>query len=108
MGGGNYEHYIPKSAFINVKDYSSPKELADYLLYLDRNRTAYNSYFKWKKYISYLNAVTNFSPICHMCIKLHLESIEGFKTQVIHDLQTYCHSNTCKIPSSNFKNFTLN
>ena len=34
---------IPSSGFINVHDFSGPKELSEYLLYLDQNSTAYNS-----------------------------------------------------------------
>ena len=35
MGGANYSNVLPKEAYINVDDYSSPKELADYLNHLD-------------------------------------------------------------------------
>ena len=38
----------PPHSHINIRDFDSPKELADYLLYLDKNDTAYLSYFWWK------------------------------------------------------------
>ena len=61
--------------------------MADYLLYLDQNSTAYNSYFKWKKHISFLDKpVTPISTVCDMCIKLHLERYIGFENKVIHDV----------------------
>jgi hypothetical protein len=51
---------VPKSGFINAADYKSPKELANYLNYLDSNKTAYNSYFKWKKHVKFDLANVNF------------------------------------------------
>jgi len=52
-GGDDYQYYIPKSGFINIKDYKSIKDLSSYLIYLDSNKTAYNSYFEWKKYAKF-------------------------------------------------------
>lgn len=92
---------IPKSGFINVNDYANPKELADYLLYLDRNKTAYNSYFKWKKHISYLSQVQAFNPICNMCIQLHLESYFEIEPKIIRDIADYwSKSKNCKTAKS--------
>lgn len=46
LGGANYDdkNAIPGS-FRNILDFSSVKSLANYLLYLDRNDTAYDEYF---------------------------------------------------------------
>jgi alpha-1,3-fucosyltransferase len=68
---------IPKSGYINVFDYKTPKDLADYLVYLSRNSTAYNSYFKWRKHIALQPRYLHFSPLCSMCIQLQLESYFG-------------------------------
>jgi len=51
LGGGDYSYYVPDSGFINVLDYKKPKDLADYLNYLNNNNTAYNEYFAWKKLV---------------------------------------------------------
>ncbi|XP_074437197.1 4-galactosyl-N-acetylglucosaminide 3-alpha-L-fucosyltransferase 9 isoform X1 [Larus michahellis] len=45
----NYENYIPADSFIHVEDFLSPRELAEYLLMLDKNNKMYLSYFNWKK-----------------------------------------------------------
>ena len=42
----NYSAIAPPHSFINVMDYPTPKELTDYLLYLHKNNTAYNEYFR--------------------------------------------------------------
>ncbi|KAG8570263.1 hypothetical protein GDO81_011175 [Engystomops pustulosus] len=44
----NYERFVPGEAFIHVNDFSSPKELAAYLLELDKNDVKYRKYFGWR------------------------------------------------------------
>ena len=68
---GGYSIYnaatsIPGS-YINILDFPSAKDLADYLIYLDKNRTAYNEYFKWKT--TYKVYEPNW--FCRICKKLH-------------------------------------
>jgi hypothetical protein len=79
MGLGNYSYYIPKSAYINVLDFSSVDKLIDYLNYVGANKTAYNEYFKWKRFIKsdfFTRRVGN-GFLCEMCIQLHLEEFTG-------------------------------
>ena len=85
--------------FINALDFASPKHLADYLLYLDKNLTAYNSYFKWKKHVSFRSQVT-FAPLCDMCIQLQLETFYGLiKPKVVHGLGEYwSRKGSCRNP----------
>ncbi|XP_077335790.1 3-galactosyl-N-acetylglucosaminide 4-alpha-L-fucosyltransferase FUT3-like [Lithobates pipiens] len=44
----NYERFVPGDAFIHVNDFSSPKDLAMYLLELDRDDEKYKKYFNWR------------------------------------------------------------
>lgn len=82
-------------------DYKSQKELADYLNYLDSNTTAYNEYFKWKKYVKFDREYIK-NPICDMCIYLHLEDFYGVKKSIIDNIGTYWSiESNCK--SFNFK-----
>ena len=125
MGGGRYEKYvstplfilvfellneyfcffvkIPKSGFINAKDFSSPEKLTEYMKHLSNNKTAYNSYFKWKKHIVYQKKKYGFLPICEMCIKLNLDKIYGVKQSIIKDITEYwsprssCSNNASRI-----------
>jgi hypothetical protein len=65
--------------------------------YLSANRTAYNSYFKWKKHITYHKIQSGLSPICSMCIKLHLEDHFGIERKVIPDVAELWNKKTnCK------------
>ena len=91
---------IPFSGFINVHDFASPKMLVDYLKYLDENVTAYNSYFQWKEHVSFrgTKSIQRFSPFCDMCIKLQMESYEGYKESIVEDVGSYWNrKENCKI-----------
>ena len=48
MGSGDYSKLAPPKSYIDVNDFASAKELANYILFLDDNNSAYLSYFKWK------------------------------------------------------------
>ncbi|XP_071820104.1 alpha-(1,3)-fucosyltransferase 7-like [Apostichopus japonicus] len=45
----DYEKVAPPYSFIHISDYKNMSDLADYIKYLDKNDTAYNEYFEWKK-----------------------------------------------------------
>ena len=109
LGGGNYAHYVPKSAYINARDFKTPKHLATYLKYLSKNKTAYNEFFKWKKYVRVYKENHNMRGsilpsatveyergkvvlagfLCEMCIQLQLESRQrggGVKSKRVDSL----------------------
>lgn len=85
--GAREEHYggatFGHKTFIHADSFDSPRSLARYLAYLDRNQTAYLEYFEWKRIIMKrfeqnisLNKTisTSFSSgdvFCEMCAKLH-------------------------------------
>ena len=48
MGATVDKRLIIPGSFIDTSQFKSIKALADYLLYLNANDTAYNEYFKWK------------------------------------------------------------
>jgi len=77
LGGGDYSYYVPNTSYINALDYKRPNDLADYLNYLNMNKTAYNEYFEWKKYIKINLNRPRMGFICEMCIKLNLEELTG-------------------------------
>nr|XP_004225940.1 galactoside 3(4)-L-fucosyltransferase-like [Ciona intestinalis] len=41
------EYLAPPGSFIHTEDFESPAKLVEYLLYLDKNDTAYREYFNW-------------------------------------------------------------
>ncbi|XP_063794640.1 3-galactosyl-N-acetylglucosaminide 4-alpha-L-fucosyltransferase FUT3-like [Pseudophryne corroboree] len=44
----NYERFLPGDAFIHVDDFPSAKDLASYLLELDKDNKRYLKYFLWR------------------------------------------------------------
>ncbi|CAF2605706.1 unnamed protein product [Rotaria sp. Silwood2] len=48
-GKPDYTHFAPNHSYINVYDYKTVKELADYLNYLSNNETAYNEYLWFRQ-----------------------------------------------------------
>jgi hypothetical protein len=56
MGGDTYSIHSrpPPSSYIDVNNFKTVKDLADYLTMLSKNESAYMEYFNWKKdYMSY-------------------------------------------------------
>ena len=82
-------------------DFKTTKDLSQYLIYLDKNSTAYNSYFKWRKHVNFLNHTVGFGFLCEMCIHLHLETYFGITKKVYNDWNNYWNKDTqCKPPQT--------
>ncbi len=76
--------------------------MADYLIYLSNNNTAYNQYFKWKKYASALPVVYKNVNYCKVCIKLHLQSVFGIEYKSINLTKLYSpYENCVKVNGNN-------
>jgi hypothetical protein len=96
LGAGDYSYYIPKSGYINTMDFETPESLANYLHYLSNNKTAYNSYFIWKKYINFEMNPSRMGFLCEMCIQLHLEDQVGYINKKQIDVtELYNLNKTC-------------
>ena len=48
-GKMNYSSIAPPNSFIDVSDFDSVSDLAQYLESVVKNKTLYRSYFHWKK-----------------------------------------------------------
>ncbi|KAK2166398.1 hypothetical protein LSH36_39g00087 [Paralvinella palmiformis] len=68
MGGANYTKYLPPKSYIDVKDFQSPKHLAEYIIHLDNNPDEYMKYFDWKRYYTVVNDIPNSDKVfCELC-----------------------------------------
>jgi len=78
MGGADYTEHAPPQSYINVLDYESPKDLADYLIHLANNREEYEAYFWWKKHYKVHSDERGRAAqsMCKLCEKLNEGSIE--------------------------------
>jgi alpha-1,3-fucosyltransferase len=80
-GGSNYSDFAPPGSFIDVRDFKTPKHLAEYLKFLDKNRTAYEKYFEWRK--SYVPTKT--SAWCQLCQMLNNPSLPKKSYENVYD-----------------------
>ncbi|BHF79387.1 Alpha-(1,3)-fucosyltransferase 7 [Sparganum proliferum] len=76
----DYCALAPPNSFIHVDDFESPAKLASYLNWLDRNDTAYASYFAWK---AYGKIVSETRTECRLCgfLHQHLKGLASIPTK---------------------------
>ncbi|KAF2360504.1 Fucosyltransferase N-terminal [Trinorchestia longiramus] len=108
-GLGEYEQLAPPHSYINVLDFPSIRHLAEHLLYLDKNDTAYSEYFRWKaRFKAEMRYKTKVTPEykeiswCQLCSKLHSDN----SITVYENLDNWRqHHNCIKKKSPYFSNF---
>ena len=89
--GSNYEGLAIPGSYIDVNHFGSIKELADYLLYLDRNDDAYNKYFAYKT--AYEDGNEDF--YCSICEKLNSEEAKQHSQVILS--KEFNYINNCGI-----------
>ncbi|XP_063586482.1 alpha-(1,3)-fucosyltransferase C-like [Penaeus indicus] len=73
-GYANYSRLAPPHSYIDALSFNTTKGLAEYLLYLDKNDTAYNEYFRWKPYYRQLfQHDLRTKAFCDLCERLHYD-----------------------------------
>jgi alpha-1,3-fucosyltransferase len=68
-GGADYATVAPPKSVIDVMDFKSVKDLAEYIRYLDHNPEEYLKYFEWKR--DYVADTSNKLTLCSLCQKLN-------------------------------------
>ena len=69
----DYEKVAPPHSFIHVDNFTSPKQLGDYIKYLDKNDQAYYKYHMWRNKHDVIGSFkeTDFKALCKLCSELH-------------------------------------
>nr|CAD2181001.1 unnamed protein product [Meloidogyne enterolobii] len=103
---------IPDNVYIAVDDFNNVEELAKYLLYLQKNETAYLKYFDWTKtyrkttyrsnfdkyviyvrqaYVSAKNITyaPSYNPLCNLCELVHKQQENNHPKHIISDIWKY-------------------
>ena len=84
---------IPPGGGINVLDFSSVKELAEYMKKVGSNSTLYNNYFRWYSNYTVLSEITH-ETWCAVCQKL---ATDRSSRKVYKDIGTsYSPEQQCK------------
>ena len=81
----NYENIAPPYSFIHIEDFKNAKDLANYLLYLSKNITAYSEYFWWSKYYK----VESVNRACETCEFMNKIKNGILKTKKIKDMNEF-------------------
>jgi len=81
LGYANNTDLFPPHSVIDVRDFASPRHLADYLKELDANDTLYNEYFRWRAEYWCSEAAHNNG--CNIC--RHALAMRG-RREVVKDL----------------------
>lgn len=99
IGAYNYSGLFPEKSYIDVKDFRSPGELAEYLRLLDRRDDLYEEYFQWRyKY----DIVPHQRKECNLCEYLNLKRNV---TKVYDRLDRFWNRDTdCYSPKEFYKN----
>ncbi|XP_032782993.2 alpha-(1,3)-fucosyltransferase C-like [Daphnia magna] len=68
-GGADYTQFAPLNSYINVADFKSAKDLAEYLMLLHNNDALYRKHFDWKQDYELIRKPSN--GWCNLCQKLN-------------------------------------
>merc|ERR1711976_231561 len=101
LGASDYSKYVPKETFIDVRDFYSPKDLADYLLRLDNNNDEYNAILHKKKQYD-INFDNEEKHICDICKAVYKSR---HKVDILPDAEEfYSPPKNCHTPKEFYKN----
>lgn len=89
----------PPQSYINIQDYSSPKDLAEFLEHLASNETAYKRYFDWKKTHRIITLGDPKGPMpmafCTLCELVNRPSFH----KIYLDMASWWSQDRCKPPT---------
>ena len=97
LGSAEYEKYLPKHSYIDIRDFSSPRHLADYLKLLDKNDTLYNEYFEWRNDYTCHTGTPGLTSDCHIC-RYANENID--KTEIAPNIAEFWSFEKCTSPKA--------
>ena len=99
LGGADYKKLLPPKSYIDIKDFSSVKALADYLLMLSKNDVMYREYFAWKANYE-VKILSRLDVLCQVCSFLNRF---GNTTNVVPRLdQVFGKQENCVKPKDYF------
>jgi alpha-1,3-fucosyltransferase len=98
LGGADYNLFAPPNSYINARDFSSPKDLAEYLIMLNSTEELYASYFSWKN--EYYLSVPDMYGWCELCMKAHDLNLPS---KIYHDIKQWwmVDGGKCELDSTN-------
>lgn len=99
--GADVSRFLPPKSYINVEDFDSAEELANYLKFLTKHPEEYVKYFWWKKH--YRITSTDDVDFCAICQKLNEPNFDS-KRQVYHNIKEWFYRDACRNPKVKISN----
>ena len=100
LGGGSYHKHFPQGSYLDVKNFSSPKALAEYLHFLNQYDDEYNKHFQWKRDYT-CEWVSYYCALCQALLPLKN------KINVVTNAAQVYDRRQCKSSDVYFKNITF-
>ncbi|KAF2905188.1 hypothetical protein ILUMI_00965, partial [Ignelater luminosus] len=102
MGGSKkyYEQLLPPHSYINTEKFARPRDLVNYIVYLNNTPSDILQYFVWKKYFKVVNEHGYFHTASqHYCRACEALNYNNKDEKTIHDMEDYwvegkCHSSS--------------
>lgn len=81
---------LPPHSYINVENFASPRDLANYLLYVNSSASELQPYFQWKRYFNVLQEHGYFgSESFHFCRACEALNYNSREPKVYKDLEAF-------------------
>ena len=90
----DYKKKLPQNSVIDVRDFDSPKQLADYLYKISKDKTLFDSYFQWKEHyeVTVTEVTAYFTGLaCSICQYLHETKYDPPKTVDLRNVNSREH-----------------
>ncbi|KAK3087208.1 hypothetical protein FSP39_003112 [Pinctada imbricata] len=84
--------FAPPRSYINIFDFRSMRDVADYLNFLSTNDTEYNSFFQWRRDYEIEGGDVIWHMFCKLCRKLKVNPLDA---QVV-DYLSWMQNDTCQ------------
>ncbi|XP_071495407.1 4-galactosyl-N-acetylglucosaminide 3-alpha-L-fucosyltransferase 9-like [Diadema antillarum] len=102
----DYERVAPPNSFIHVQDFKSIRELANYIILLDKRDDLYNRYFEWKQigsvYLTTERWLLRPAQLCQVVAKLlddeAAEEAGTYQAEALPDFGSWWTNSCLRVP----------
>lgn len=92
----NLKQLLPPCSYISVDAFASPRDLANYLIYLNNTLSELSLYFEWKKYFEVHNEHGYFqTDSYHYCRVCEAMNYNSKKEKVYSNLEKFWSKSNC-------------
>lgn len=94
FNGAEMKRFLPPKSYVNVENFATLKDLAEYLKYLTQNPDEYSKFFWWKKH--YNVKPDGSLQLCQICEKVNQFDSGRRRRQIYDDIFEWFYGNECR------------